>query len=120
MAIGRIRQKGDNMKIIYFLIITCSFIILSNPSYAMKATTDAGSVACFSKNDLSDMTQFVASKDQESFKAYIDAKRCIIMNGGLDVTIVDSPGMLGGYSGFVFRGTKMWTTRKGLTNYREP
>jgi len=102
----------------YILIMSCLFIFFSAPAHAMWANTVENSVACLSKEDLNDMIQFAASKDQQSFTAYIETGRCIIIRGGLKVIVVDSPGMFGNETRFVFNGVKMWTTRSGLRNYR--
>ena len=45
-------------------------------------------------------------------------KRCVLLKGDLDVTVIDSPGMFGGVCSFIFQGFKFWTTRGGLTDYR--
>ncbi|MEI7636377.1 MAG: hypothetical protein WCJ37_03675 [Syntrophus sp. (in: bacteria)] len=82
------------------------------------ATTSDSAIACFAESALDDMTKFTGAGDRASFNAYVDQRKCIVMKGGVDVTIVQYPGMLGGTTGFVYNGVKMWTTRSGLTNYR--
>ncbi|AKJ93877.1 hypothetical protein TVD_00200 [Thioalkalivibrio versutus] len=61
------------------------------------------------------MVSFVGADDMGSFEAYIEQGRCVVMQGGQKVTVTDSPGMFGGRTGFVFRGTKLWTLREGIS-----
>lgn len=82
------------------------------------ATTSNSSIACFTELALDDMTKFTVAGDRASFDAYVTQGKCIVMKGGVDVTVMEYPGLLGGTAGFVYRGVKMWTTREGLTNYR--
>lgn len=82
------------------------------------ATTSNSSIACFTESALNDMTKFTVAGDRASFDAYVTQGKCIVMKGGVDVTVMEYPGLLGGTTGFVYRGVKMWTTREGLTNYR--
>ena len=101
------------------MLITVFFLLLSaNPVLAMKATTVNNSVACFSKESLEEMQQFAGNKDRKSFDAYIKNGKCIIMKGGHDVSVIESPGMFGSATMFIFNGIKFWTLRHGLTNYR--
>jgi hypothetical protein len=83
-----------------------------------RATTTKNAIGCHTKQSLDDMIKFTAAGDNESFKAYIQQGRCIILKEGLDVTVIEYPTMLGGTASFVYRGVKMWTTRGGLTDYR--
>lgn len=105
------------MKIL-FLIIAGIILLLPGQALALKATTVKISVACVSKEALDEMRQFVASGDRDSFNAYIEVGRCIILGDGYDVTVTGSPGMFGGISIFVYKGIKFWTNREGLRNYR--
>lgn len=85
-------------------------------AHAMPAVTNGGHAACASEQWYKDMVAFVAAEDMQSFQAYIDMKRCVIVKEGLRVTVTQSPGMFGGIAGFVFRGTRFWTAREAL-NY---
>jgi len=106
------------MKIkIVFLIISMLFFI-SSSTWAMRATTVQNSVCCYNKEHLNDMLQFSSSGDRGSFEAYVKMGRCMFVNGGIDVTVMDSPGMFGGITSFIYEGLKFWTTRQGLTDYR--
>jgi hypothetical protein len=42
----------------------------------------------------------------------------MIMPAGIKVTIVESPGVFGGTTGFIANGVKGWTLREGI-NYRD-
>ena len=97
--------------------ITTALIILAitTPAYCMSGTTVGGQIACTQKGWYNDMVQFVAAEDKESFKNYINRKRCVILKKGLHVTVTDSPGMFGGTTGFVFHGYKFWTAREAIT-----
>ncbi len=91
---------------------------LSSNVLALTATTVGGFVACFTKEQVKDMTQFVIAKDKASFQAYIDAQLCVSLKGGLTVTVLKSPGMFGTKVQFAFQGLKMWTLREALTDYK--
>lgn len=105
------------MKIILSLFIVI-ILFFPTPAMALKATTVKDAVACFNKESLQEMQQFVVSKDRDSFNAYIRTGKCVILKEGLDVTVIDSPGMFGGTAMFIFQGIKLWTPRHGLKNYR--
>lgn len=99
------------MKTIIILIACCLFTC---SAYALPATTKGGDAACIKKEWLDDLFSFVAAGDKDSFQAYMDSKKCIILKKGLRVTVTESPGMFGGIAGFVFRGYKFWTAREAL------
>jgi hypothetical protein len=88
--------------------------LVAFPAWAMQGTTKDGHVACAQEQWLKDMVSFVSAGDKDSFSAYLSQNRCLVMKGGLRVTVTDSPGMFGGRTGFVFQGTKLWTVREGI------
>lgn len=104
------------MKKIVLVIIF--ILVIPSMAVAMKATTAKDAIACFTKESLQEMQQFSINKDNASFDAYIKTGKCIVMREGLDVTVIESPGMFGGITMFIFNGVKLWTLRHGLTNYR--
>ena len=65
---------------------------------------------------MDDVISFIVAKDMDSFQAYLDSKKCIVLKKGLKVTITESPGVFGGTAGFVFKGIKLWTVREAF-NY---
>lgn len=97
------------------LIVFVIFIIFSSQAHAISATTNDGHAACFKKEWLDDVVNFIIAKDMGSFQAYLDSKKCIILKKGLRVTVTESPGMFGSKAGFVFNGVKLWTVREGLS-----
>ena len=101
-----------------FSIILFMLFFFCVNSHAMQATTVGGYCACFTESDLDDMTSFASSNDMKSFDAYIKWKRCIVVKSGLTVTIIKSPGILGGKTQFAFEGIKFWTVREALKDYR--
>jgi len=96
------------------LILGILFILLSTQVYALSGTTKGGHTACLKKQWLNDVIDFVAADDIDSFQAYIDSRKCIILKKGLRVTVTDSPGMFGGTVEFIFKGTRFWTVREAL------
>ena len=98
------------------IVLILGLLIAAGPVWGMSGTTNEGYVACHQEQWLRDMVSFVGAKDMDSFEAYIKQGRCLIMRGGMKVTVTDSPGMFGGRTGFVFQGAKMWTLREGI-NY---
>lgn len=105
------------MKKILYLVITI-ILFSTGQAFAIKATTVENGIACLSKESLQEMQQFSISKDQDNFTAYIQSGKCIIMKAGLDVTVIDPPGMFGGMTTFIFKGIKFWTFKHSLNNYR--
>ena len=106
------------MKKILLLVLSL-FLFLPGEASALKATTVKDSVACFSKESLKEMQHFASNRDRNSFDVYIKSGKCIIMKGGLDVNVIESPGMFGGITMFIYNGVKLWTNRSSLTNHRE-
>lgn len=96
------------------LIIGLAGCLISQAAIALPATTKEHSVACRTKSQIEDMTSFRAADDRASFNAYLNSGKCIVIKGGRKVTVTDSPGFMGGYAGFVYKGVKLWTTRGGL------
>jgi hypothetical protein len=90
-----------------------------SPAKTLKATscgctTKDGYIACQKKEWLDDVTAFISQKDHASLQAYLDAKKCLIMKGGLRVTVTEWPGILRGTTGFIYQGIKFWTYREGI------
>ena len=96
------------------LMLSITFVFVFSQAHAMSGITTGGHAACLKKEWLDDVTKFVVAKDIDSFQAYLDSNKCIILKKGLRVTITESPGMFGGTADFVFKGIKMWTYREGL------
>lgn len=104
------------MKKIFLIFVI--IILIPMQAWAVKATTVENIPACFSKESLDEMMQFIYNKDEESFNAYLKMGKCIILKGDIDVTVIDMPGMFGGTVSFIYKGIKLWTKRNGLKNYR--
>jgi len=100
------------------LLIITVLILGISPAWGMKATTTNNCIACFTEESINDIVSFVASGDRTNFDAYVKMQKCIILKGGVDVTVTKSPGMFGGNTQFVIRGIKLWSTSGGLTDYR--
>ncbi|MBW2342483.1 MAG: DUF4124 domain-containing protein [Deltaproteobacteria bacterium] len=81
-----------------------------------RCTTNDGYFACLKEEWLDHVTRFITAKDYDSIDAYISSKKCLVMKGGLVVTVIDSPGMFGGKTSFIYNGIKFWTYREGV-NY---
>ena len=96
------------------LIVAIFIGLISAQAYALSGTTNDGYTACLKKEWLDDVMSFIVAKDMDSFQAYLDSNKCIIIKKGLRVTVIESPGMFGGTAGFVFKGTKVWTVREAL------
>jgi hypothetical protein len=109
-------RKGGTMK--KALLIITVLILGISPAWGMKATTTNNCIACFTEESINDIVSFVASGDRTNFDAYVKMQKCIILKGGVDVTVTKSPGMFGGNTQFVIRGIKLWSTSGGLTDYR--
>lgn len=89
-------------------------VALSSPVLALPGTTDEGYVACLKRQWLDDMGAFAQAGDRGSFDAYVQQKKCVVMRAGLKVTVTDGPGMFGGQTGFIYKGTKLWTVREAI------
>ncbi len=98
------------MKTFIFIVL----LLVSAQASALESITKGGHTACLKKEWVSDMTSFLAARDKGSFEAYINAKRCIYLKGGLKVTITDFAGLSGNATGFVFNGLKLWTNRHAI------
>jgi len=75
------------------IIVTVFIVFLPAMLAAMTATTDDNIVVCFTKENMEDMTSFIGAKDRQNFDSYIAQKKCAILKGGLDVTVLESPGV---------------------------
>lgn len=99
-------------------IIFAVALLWASSAHALVGTTVDGFAACFSKSDVEDLVKYSVAKDQASFNALLAAKRCIILKGGVTVTITESPGVFGTLTQFAIEAVKMWTVREGITDYR--
>ncbi len=79
-----------------------------------RSVTSGGSTACLSKSLIEDMVKFAAAGDKESFASYIQTKKCIVLKDGIEVTVMEYPGMFGGYTKFAYHGAILWTTDNGI------
>ena len=86
----------------------------SNPRTPGSAVTVGGHVACLKEEWLDDVVKFVSAGDTGSFKAYIEMQKCVVLKPGLEVTVIEYPGMFGTRTQFAFRGIKFWTVREAL------
>jgi hypothetical protein len=100
--------------IIIILLILLSF---TARCFALSATTVDGNIACLTEEWFDDMVSFIGAKDTGSIEAYVNSKRCFMLKAGLRVTILKSPGMLGGRAQCAYKGIKFWTFREALTDY---
>ena len=101
------------------ILITIIIISVScSSAWALQGTTQKDYIACFNKSDLDDIITFVSVKDLASMNAYLMQHKCIMLSGGLTVTVTKSPGMFGGSVEFVYKGLKLWTVREALKDYR--
>lgn len=96
------------------IILIIAIGLISAQAHAISGTSKGGHIACLTKEWLDDVISFVVAKDTGSFQAYIDTQKCVILKGGLRVTVTESPGMFGGTTGFVFQGIKLWTVREAF------
>lgn len=100
-------------KFIFFTTMPILFILLIIPgsSYALRAKTFGGHIACFSKSDLHDIIIFSVDKDYDSARAYINQKKCWVLKKDIPITVIDA-----GWSKCqcVFKGIKFWTVREAL------
>lgn len=96
------------------IMLLAVLVLFSGPVQAMSGITKAGYPACLKKEWFDELIQFVVAKDMDSFQAYMDSKKCLILKEGLRVTVTESPGMFGGTAGFIFQGVKFWTAREAL------
>lgn len=84
---------------------------------AHSAETVGGKVACLSSEWLDDFVKFAVADDMASIQAYMDQQKCMVINDGLKVTVLEYPGMLGGQWLVSFRGTKFYVQREGIRDY---
>jgi hypothetical protein len=79
-----------------------------------RLVTNGGQIACFSKDSVEEMVTFAVAKDKSSFESYIKLQKCLVLKDGIEVTVMEYPGMFGGYTKFAYHGVMLWTTREGI------
>lgn len=95
------------------LILSIAF-----PVAAVAIETNENYVACRSEHDLDLVVRAASSGDKASFSSLVDNRRCLIMKGGIKVTITEWPGMFGKKVQFMINGTTFWTPRAGI-NFKD-
>jgi len=103
------------MKKLIFILI---FGLITAQVYAFSAVTKGQFPVCLKKEWLKDILSFLNAGDEDSFDAYQNTEKCIMLKKGLRVTVTEPPGMFGGTAGFVVKGLKFWTVREELENMR--
>lgn len=96
------------------MMVMLALLAVSSTALASPAITKDGEVACLTKEWYEDMISFSIADDIESIETYVELKRCMLMKGGLRVTVTDSPGMLGSKVGFIYKGFEFWGGREAL------
>ncbi len=87
-------------------------MLVSSSAFALSGTTKDGYIACRTEEHLNDIMSFVAAKDTASVEAYRSSNKCIILKGGLKVTVLDTTWT--GKLQFAFQGLKMWTVMEAV------
>lgn len=100
------------------IIALAVMLSLSSLANAMTGTTKEGYPLCFQKEWLEELMQFEYAKDRASYDEYMRTDKCLIMRKAISVTVLESPGVFGTTTGIVIKGTKAWTLREGVVNYR--
>lgn len=85
--------------------------LASEKALAAAATTTPNTLACTSKKHLREVMSFIVAKDTDSAMAYIVRGHCVILDGGLTVTITSAGIMT---HEFVYRGIKLYTPAENL------
>ena len=101
-----------------FMVVFAAVTFLAAPALALSAKTVDGHTACHTKQWIEDMSEFAASGDRASFSAYLQSGKCLILSGGHQVTVLESPGLFGTLVKFAFKGVSLWAPREGLTDYQ--
>jgi hypothetical protein len=97
------------------IIIAILIILIAGAYFAAAGSiTKGGHIACFTESDLNDILIFVDQKDTENGQAYLDDKRCIILQPGLNVTVLKRSGI--SKIQYVHKGYKFWTIPAAVTD----
>lgn len=89
-------------------------VLIPGQAKASSAVTTENFPACTKKEWIEDIRKFVAAKDINSFNAYINTGKCIILEKGVNVTVTNSSGTFGNNIEFAYSGVKLWTVRDAL------
>ena len=81
---------------------------------ANAAETVDGKFACRTEQWFQDFMKFAAANDTGSLQAYLDSRKCMEINGGLTVTVLEYPGMLSGQWLVSYKGEKFYIQRDGV------
>src|SRR5688572_5636303 len=98
--------RGAMRTLLIIAIGGAAFVVQAGTVDAQAATTVADYPACLTKEWLDDFQSFALAKDMASADAYVRDKKCIVVRGGLQVTITDL-GVI--KSEFAYNGFKFWT-----------
>lgn len=96
------------------MLLIIILLVISGQANASSAVTTENFPACAKKEWIEDIRKFVGSKDTNSFNAYINTGKCLILEKGLNVTITNSSGAFGGNIEFAYNGVKLWTVREAI------
>src|SRR5688572_16512815 len=110
--VARVSSRSWHMRFataVLASVIGCGWV--AGASAQLAATTVDGYAACLSEELLDDLLAYFAAKDLDSAQAYLDDRKCIVLKGGLRVTITDA-GLT--KHEFAYMGVKLYTLREGL------
>ena len=88
--------------------------LVSSQAQAASGITVDGHTACLSREWLDDIVSFAIAGDRASSQSYKDTQKCVVLKGGLRVTVTGYSGLLGGITVFVYDGVKFWTLSNGI------
>lgn len=94
--------------------IILAALLISASIPAVAAETVGGKLACLNAGWYDDFVKFAAAKDEASMEAYFESRKCLQVKGGLKVTVIEYPGMLGGQWVVAFQGQKFVVQREGI------
>lgn len=86
-------------------------LLAALPLQVQAEVTVEDKVACLTEEWMDDMMDFVLAGDKSQFQLYVDQQRCLILQGGIRVTVTDRKI---GRTQFSVQGTKLWTTSDGV------
>ena len=78
------------------------------------ARTNPDNLACRSEEWFEDAIAFVVAADRGSLDAYVRTGKCIVLKGGVRVTVLDRSGLFGSRVKFAYQGIKFWAEGEAI------
>lgn len=107
---------GGSRVLVVLVCLLCPSLAVAQLEVGAAAITEARFPACLLAPQLDHFREFMKARDTASMRAYIESGDCLLLKGGLTVTVLSQ---MNDNIQFAFRGQTYWAPKGALTSASE-